>query len=151
MHAYDLKHYASEVRVRERRLDEQTHISKQQKPRFHVKLIAVCTLVGFVGMGYISKSVTVMQLNHKLYTVQTANQVLAQEVEELRAELRRLSSPYHLEELARTELGMVYPNQQHVIWKVVTTETEAAQPHDQQSIITRWLNALQELSRHVLG
>lgn len=152
MHAYDLKQHTTVGRLQQRNVVEQPRVQEQRHPRFHLKVIAVCTLVGLVGMGYLSKGITVMQLNQKVHALQAENQLLAQEVDELRTQLQRLSSPYHVEELARTQLGMVYPNQQSVIWKVVPTEVETARPaRPYESFLNKWLSALQDLSRHVLG
>ena len=64
-----------------------------------------------------------MQLNQKVHALQAENQLLAQEVDELRTHYSVFHHHIMWKKLA-TQLGMVYPNQQSVIWKVVPTEVE---------------------------
>lgn len=154
MHAYNYGTSArQEYNISERRVEERVVRSKE-RPRLYVRVIAVCMIAGIIGLGGFSREITVARLNRQVHTLERANYLLQQEVGELRAELALLESPYRVEEIARTELGMVYPSEQSVVWKVVpTVDASMDQPSVSfyESALITLVKALQTLSSQVLG
>lgn len=129
----------------------ETQYAKQTRLQGYV--VVLCLLCGLIAALFVSKQITIMNLNKKIYNLQQENLVLKQEIEELKAEFQRSQSLYHIEEMARTRLGMIFPKQDQIIVKLVEPEVhfEGDIQRLTRNVMTQLVHFLHHISMRSLG
>lgn len=119
-------------------LNEKTQAAKQQlraqlqKVRLAWRIVLVATLVTLAGIVWLSQTSTVVELGYQIDNIQKQEATLNQQAQQLQAQIATYENPTKIEQLAKSKLGMVYPDAQHVVY--VKVPSSYNQPDDTSQI-----------------
>lgn len=103
-------------------LNERTQAAKKQlraqlrRVRLAWRIVLVATLLTLAGIVWLSQTSTVVSLGYQIDSIQKQEGVLNQQAQQLESQIATYENPAHVEQVAKAKLGMVYPDQQHIVY-----------------------------------
>jgi len=82
---------------------------RKRKLRRPFLLLALCSVVAYFTFVYIAQSLELAGLSRREAELEVAREAVAAQTAALEAEIARLQTPEHIEQLARQRLGLVRP------------------------------------------